>query len=289
MITNLDHHKTWEHFHKNTEGVKTRYLDMVKSVAERMSKHTNVIGYELINEPWGTDSELESFYNAIGPVIRSRHPSAILFVPPHALVSSGTANNMKKPNFNNMVYSPHFYDAFVIMFGSWLGSDPSGSLNGMANKAASWNVPILLGEFGGPAHTSNIEGYMDALYGWMNKGMYSGTQWNYTPTWRDDIKDGWNQEDLSIADDNGNLRPNFRPRAYPKAVAGKPISFSENKTQVTLSWQHEVNKGSTEVYIPSGFMNGKQLTASSGAQCTVSARLIRCTSNSNKLLSITIK
>ena len=289
MIINLDHHKTWEHFHKDTEKAKTRYLDMITSVAERMSKHSNVIGYELINEPWGTDDELEALFNSAGPAIRSRHPEAILFVPPHALVSSGTANNMDKPMFDNMVYSPHFYDAFVIMFDAWLGSNPAGSLDGMAAKAAAWGVPLLLGEYGGPAETSNIEGYMDALNNWLNNGWHSGTQWNYTPTWRSDIKDGWNTEDLSIVDDMGNLRANFRPRPYPIAVAGNPVSFRETETGLNLSWENDISKGTTDVYIPAGFSDGKQLTTTADTQCNLNDTLLSCSASTNGPVSVTIQ
>jgi endoglycosylceramidase len=289
MIFNLDHHKAWEHFHKDTELAKTRYIDMVTNVAEHMAKHPNVIGYELINEPWGNDTELANFYNAVGPAIRSRHPDAILFVPPHALVSSGLfGNNIAKPSFDNMVYSPHYYDAGVILNSNWGGGDISGPLNGMADKAEQWGVPMLLGEYGGPAETTNIEGYMDAMNEWLNDGMHHGTQWNYTPTWRADIKDGWNGEDLSIVDDNGNLRPNFRPRAYPVATAGQPISFSESSTSLSYSWQHDSSKGSTDIYLPAGFLTGKQLITV-GVSCTAASNLLSCSSLNNGAASVVVE
>jgi endoglycosylceramidase len=290
MIFDTSHHKTWEKFHANTEGAKTRYLDMVKYVADRMAKHPNVVGYELINEPWGTDTELASLYNAVGSAIRSRHPNSILFVPPHALVSSGMPdNNIPKPNFSNFVYSPHFYDASVIMFKNWLGTDPAGSLDKMANKANSWGVPLLLGEYGAPADTSNVTGYMDALNGWLNKGFHSGTQWNYTPTWRADVKDGWNAEDLSIVDDNGQLRANFKTRPYPVAIAGTPVSFSQTDTKMTLGWTHKTGIGATRLFIPAGYANGKQLSTTGGAQCSLSGTFLSCTANSNTAVSVTLQ
>ncbi|HEY9033782.1 MAG TPA: cellulase family glycosylhydrolase [Pseudomonadales bacterium] len=279
MIFDLSHHKTWEHFHKDSEGAKTRYIDMARFVADRMAKHANVIGYELVNEPWGTDSELNRFYNAVGNAIRSRHPDAILFVPPHALVSSGMPdNNIPKPAFDNFVYSPHYYDAFVILSANWLGTSPDGALDRMAQKAASWDVPLLLGEYGAPAATQNVEGYMDALYGWLNSGFHSGTQWNYTPTWRADIKDGWNGEDLSIVDDNGQLRANFRPRAQPLAIAGTPLSFSENPDSMALRWQHTAALGSTVLYLPAGFANGKSIRTEGDVLCQLADIRLSCTS-----------
>jgi endoglycosylceramidase len=277
MISDLSHHDTWHHFHADSEGARTRYIDMVRAVADRMSDHPNVIGYELINEPWGNDDELALLYNDVGNAIRERHPSAILFVPPHALASSGmSSNNIAKPEFSNFVYSPHFYDALVIMYKNWLGNDPSLALDNMSAHAAEWNVPLLLGEYGAPAETNNVEGYMDALNNWLNSGMHSGTQWNYTPTWQADTKDGWNFEDLSIINDSGELRSNFRPRVYPIAVAGTNISFSENENAFSLSWEHDESLGSTEVFIPADFMQGKILATNGNIQCETNQQILVC-------------
>jgi endoglycosylceramidase len=277
MFFDLSHHDTWHHFHADSEGARSRYIDMVRVVADHMSDHPNVIGYELINEPWGNDDELASFYNEVGTAIRKRHPSAILFVPPHALVSSGLGgNNIAKPEFSNFVYSPHYYDPAVIMFKNWLGIDPSASLDNMSAHAAEWNVPLLLGEYGAPAETNNVEGYMDALNNWLNTGMHSGTQWNYTPTWRDDTKDGWNHEDLSIIDDSGELRSNFRPRAYPTVIAGTDAVFSEDKNSFSLSWIHDSSLGSTKIFLPSDFMQGKTLISVGKIQCETNQQILVC-------------
>jgi endoglycosylceramidase len=277
MLFDLSHHDTWHHFHADSENARSRYIDMVRVVADRMSDHPNVIGYELINEPWGTDDELASFYNDVGDAIRDRHPSSILFVPPHALLSSGMGgNNITKPDFSNFVYSPHFYDPVVIMYKNWLGNDPSMALDSMSAHAEGWNVPLLLGEYGAPAETSNVEGYMDALNNWLNAGMHSGTQWNYTPTWRADTKDGWNAEDLSIINDSGGLRSNFRPRIYPIAIAGTNISFSESENAFSLSWEHDKSLGSTEIFIPEGFMQDKTLATVGNIQCEINQQILVC-------------
>lgn len=290
MITDLSHHKTWEKFHADTEGAKTRYIDMVTYVADRMAKHSNVIGYELINEPWGTDAELASLYNAVGSAIRSRHANSILFVPPHALVSSGgPANNIPKPSFGNFVYSPHYYDALVILSKIWLFTSPNGALDKMAKKAAEWGVPLLLGEYGAPATTINVNGYMNALNNWLNKGFHSGTQWNYTPTWRADIKDGWNDEDLSIVNDNGQLRANFKARPYPVAIAGTPVSFTQTDSKMVLKWKNTAAQGVTRIFVPVTFAAGKPISISGGASCSRSGTMISCTAANNANVTVTLQ
>jgi endoglycosylceramidase len=277
MLFDLTHHDTWHHFHADSEGARSRYIEMVRTVADHMSDYPNVIGYDLINEPWGSDDELASLYNDIGSAIRERHPSAILFVPPHALLSSGMdGNNIAKPEFSNFVYSPHFYDPVVITLKYWLGNDPSLSLNKLSAHAAEWNVPLLLGEYGAPAETNNVEGYMDALNSWLNTGMHSATQWNYTPTWKASTKDGWNYEDLSIVDESGALRAIFRPRVYPISIAGTDASFSETESSFSLSWTHDNNLGSTEIFLPAGFMQGKTLVTAGNTQCETNQQTLVC-------------
>jgi len=289
MLFDPGHHDTWHYFHSDTEGARSRYIDMVRMVAESMSDYPNVIGYELINEPWGNDNELALLYNDVGNAIRERHPSAILFVPPHALLSSGMgSNHIAKPEFDNFVYAPHFYDPFVIMFKVWFGFDPAGSLDNMAAHAANWNVPLLLGEYGAPAETANVEGYMDALNNWLDEGLHSGTQWNYTPTWRGDTKDGWNREDLSIIDDTGGLRANFRPRAYPIAIAGTDAVFREDGKSFSFSWKHDANLGNTEVFIPAGFMQGKTISVIGNIECEVHNRKLIC-SGDDERVSVKVK
>jgi hypothetical protein len=139
----------WEAFHKDTEGARTRYAARVRAVADRMSRHANVVGYELMNEPWGTDIELHALYEEVGAAIRERDPQRILFVPPHALVSSCMPdNNIPRVSFDNIVHAPHFYDASVVIINFRWGNSPTSSLARMRAKAGSWNAPMLLGEFG---------------------------------------------------------------------------------------------------------------------------------------------
>jgi len=44
MLFDTSHHATWSAFHKDTEGARTRYVAMVRAVADRMSRHANVVG-----------------------------------------------------------------------------------------------------------------------------------------------------------------------------------------------------------------------------------------------------
>jgi endoglycosylceramidase len=279
MVFSLSHQKTWRDFHRDLYGVRTRYLDMVEAVAERMSKHENVIGYELINEPWGSNDQLEEFYELVAGKIRGRHPNIILFVPPKAIVSSGMASNtMTKPAFANFAYSPHFYDGMVALFKSWRGNDPGESLNTLLDKAGSWGVPLVLSEFGAPAETENVTGYITAQYNWLDDHFASGIHWCYTPGWTISLKDGWNMEDFSIVDDAGQLRANYAPRPYPQKIAGTPGVFTLTETGFTLTWTNTLPGAATEIFLPENYADDKTLSDSiPGGSCSVTGHLLSCT------------
>lgn len=281
MLFDGSHHATWSAFHKDTEGARTRYVAMARAVADRMSRHANVVGYELMNEPWGNDTELHALYEAVGAAIRERDPQRILFVPPHALVSSGMPdNNIPRVSFDNIVYAPHFYDPSVVIFNFWWGNSPASPLDRMLAKAASWNAPMLLGEFGANHGVGNVSGYMESLYAWLDARFVSGTQWSYTPGWTAAGKDGWNGEDLSIVDGSLATRPAlFVPRPYPQKTAGTPVTFARTSKGFTFSWTHAPALGSTEVFLPAGYATGKAIShagSSVSVDCRVMGQRLTC-------------
>lgn len=261
MLINQDLATAWDHFHSDAYGAKSAYLAMVANVAQHMTAHDNVIGYELINEPWGTDEQLATLFEQVGHRIRQQDPKAILFVPTHALITGGTKKNtMNRPSFTNMAYSPHYYNGSVLLLKSWGGISPARQLNTLSATAESWQVPMFLGEFGAPAGTNSGLEYIIAQLDWLDTYWISSAQWNYTPGWRDDVKDGWNTEDLSIVDDQGNLRDNFTARPYPQRIAGAPKSFELDEAGFALTWENRAGYGETTVFVPQGYAQDRELT-----------------------------
>jgi len=125
----------------------------------------------------------------------------------------------------------------------------------MHSKAAEWDVPLFLGEFGGPAPTLGIVDYMHLLHKRLNDYLASGAQWNYTPGWTPGALDGWNAEDLSIVNDQGNLRANFKIRPYAQKISGTPTQLivsivSNDGKSIELKWYHKSRTGQTELFVP---------------------------------------
>ncbi|MEP6655143.1 MAG: cellulase family glycosylhydrolase [Myxococcales bacterium] len=289
MILDLPMHASWTAFHRGDRGVRERYLAMVQAAAARLASNPGVVGYDLLNEPWGDEqTELPALHRDAAAAVRRADPTAIIFISPHALSSAGTQTKLPRPELSGFAYAPHFYDSTVMLLKAWTGSRPDGPFANMRATASSWGVPLFLGELGAPAGTRNGAGYIDALYQKLDETFASAAHWVYTPGWTPAAKDGWNGEDLSIVDDRGQLRSNFRVRPYAQRIAGMPLATSVTQLAdpstnvVTLTWEHQPSAGATEIFLPRPeyFGTDQVLVRSEGEgiACTVGPRHVSCTS-----------
>jgi endoglycosylceramidase len=289
MFTDWDMHGSFGAFYRNDGGVRDSFIEMVSRVASAFASVEGVIGYDLLNEPWGWDSELAPFYEAEGRAIRAHDPEAILFVEAHITTNAGVPSTLARPSFENMAYAPHYYDPVTMLVHAYDGnpSGIDGAFATMSAKAAEWNVPLFVGEFGMFASFSNVGRYVTREYENLDALLASGTQWNVSPRWTAQKKDDWNGEDLDILEPQTSaLRPNFRVRPYPRATTGTPISFAfevlESAGVVTgyqmdYRWSHDGGAGTTELVLPRALFGASATVQAAGATCTREAAVLVCT------------
>lgn len=255
-----EHYVTWRDFHRDTFGAQTRFLAMVREVSDRVSRHSNVIGYDLINEPFGLGDELPRLFDRIGAVIRERDPERILFIPGTPAIPFISRPTGDAPEPRNAAFAPHHYDFGVMQTRVWWRNSPAPALDRLKAEADARHLPMLLGEFGAPADTYGAADFMDAVYDWLDSRLVSGLQWAWTSRWSPQSKDGWNAEDLSIVDAEGKLRPQvFRPRPAPQVTAGTPLNFQRSASGFTFGWENLPALGDTRIFLPQGYAHGKQL------------------------------
>jgi endoglycosylceramidase len=254
VATDPDVHASFSAFYADTHGVRTRYLAMLGQLAERFADHPGVIGYDLLNEPWGwEDSELSPLYEDATETIRAIDPDAMTFIEGHADTNGGIIQTtLSEPGFGNFAYAPHFYETTALASHIWTGLTTATDIGfgTMTSKAQEWNAPLYVGEFGMHADTVLGGEYVALQYTRLDDHLASGAQWNYTPGWTEEHKDGWNHEDLSIVDDQGQLREIFQVRPQPWRFSGIPLAFSATEQAVTFSWEQDPAFGDTTVFLP---------------------------------------
>lgn len=255
-------HRCFRDFYADAEGVRTRYLLMLGRIGSAFAGVPGVIGYDLLNEPWGDEcDEIAPLYRDAAAVIRGVDPDVILFVEGHISTNCGLQTRLPRPAYGGVAYAPHYYKPTAILCQAWRGETApiDRAFAHMGGKAEEWCVPLFLGEFGVPAGTVRADDYVDAIYDRLDDRLASGAQWNFTPTWDPVDKDGWNAEDFNIlCPGGGPVRPNFVPRPYPRATAGHPLHFcfrrrsgADGCTVLEYTWEHRPGLGETEIFVPS--------------------------------------
>ena len=292
MISDPVMHRSFADFYADRNGVRTRFLEMVHRAAAGFATGPGVIGYDLLNEPWGDErSQIAPLYRDEARAIHEAHPSAILFVEGHIATNCGFRTRLPRPEFGQAVYAPHYYCPITYAIGRWHGANLglSRAFSSMAETAREWDTPLFIGEFGISAEIIGAGEYVRTFFDRLDAALASGTQWNYTPRWNAETRDGWNGEDFSIIEPSGTHRANFRPRPYPRATAGIPLRFHCEDREVAgqprsleFEWEHDPTCGETEVFVPAAlFPDGSDFEVhGAGVSCQHDPRrqLITCRS-----------
>ena len=290
ISADTDMHDSFSAFYADENGVRTSYLELWAHLASHFASREGVIGFDLFNEPWGWEAtELSPLYEDAALAIRAQAGDKILFLEGHGSTNGGVIQTqLNEPTFDNYVYAPHFYETAVItthLF-PWphLPTATNLGFTTMTSKANEWGVPLFVGEFGAFEDTLGVEEYMELQYARLDDHFASGAQWNWTPGWNPVDADGWNGEDLSIIDNNGALRANFRVRAGPRRIAGNPLQFDDEGSTVTVRWQHDHRLGATEIFLPADVLwsssspNVTVLQGETDCSYTAAERLLSCES-----------
>ncbi len=282
----------WDAFWSNAQapnalGLEDDYSQMLETVASDFTGNTDVLGYEVMNEPYpGSQAvptllgspffdteELTPFYNQAASAIRAVDPSTTIFYEPNIISSFGVApTKLGTVDTSNTVFSYHNYLPNYI---------PIPILEGIvAIEAQAYtqatDIPSFMTEFG----ATNSQSSLTAAIQPADLALTSWTEWVYSGQGDITTAGDPNAESLVFnpglppSGDNvntANLTTLAEP--YPQAISGTPKSFSFTNGTFEFNYSTQKADGSgsfpagaqTDISVPTvEFPNGYQVTVTGG-------------------------
>jgi endoglycosylceramidase len=230
---------------------------MYEAVANYFKGDPDVVGYELMNEPWpgspwvstvfGSPAfdtqELTPFYNQVDSAIRAVDPSTPVYFEPNTLFNEGIPTHLGTVNDQNTVFAFHNYCG---------GSQPVALcpqlddmfMDNAAAYAGSHDIPAFITEFGSANGNQAITDTLNAAdqhqYGWL--------EWSYNgiPAITGTSPEAAllsNPEQPPVVGENvdaAHLATLAEP--YPQAIAGTPSSWSFDSDTGTFQLSYSTEK-----------------------------------------------
>ena len=245
-----------------------------QAVAERFRDHPAVLGYDIMNEPFpGSDvspaeilgsedpesrspqfdrEKLQPFYERMIAAVREvDHDSWIFYEPRFGGPGNGGPSYLgpfedPREGAPRIVNFPHLYSTNFELSQNY-DADTDPFLENWeverAREAEAFGGPLLIGEWG----LSPLAGGADDLYrASVELADRASSGWFF---WSYDAG-GWG---LWNPDGSDAPHADIMVRAYPRAVAGEPVSYGYDESTRCLSLVYEDRpgvEGATEIYVP---------------------------------------
>lgn len=259
---------SWINFWSYTKhkDLQDHYLMAWQEVVKKFKDNPYVIGYDIMNEPWGGDllkvfitgeferEQLTAFYNRMIPGIRAiDNEKYIFFEPTPAPVTFGVPSKLRPVKDtrvpSRLVYAPHCYPYDTHEGGGYTAGSKKNLIDWERERkketspTVHGDIPLLTGEFGLSPGNSEFDVYLRDF-----NNMSDRNQWHWAYWSNDD--GGW-----SPIRHDGTPTPILEHlvRVYPYAVAGKISSFSYNPQtkvfEMTYMSNADINAPS-EIIVP---------------------------------------
>jgi endoglycosylceramidase len=254
----------WDAFWSNAQapdgaGLETHYAQTLEHVANYFKGNPDVIGYEVMNEPWpgspwlptlfgspafGTQ-ELTPFYDQATSAIRAVDPSTPVFFEPNQLFGIGAPTHLGTVDQPHTVFSFHDYCLQTQLADISVGCVPQ--LLAIADRAEAYagshDIPVFMTEFA----SNNLTTVGDELQV-ADQDRFGWTEYAYTGqhdiTTLDPKTESlvFDPSKPPVGDNVDAAKLAILAEPYPQAVAGTPNSWSFDSDTGTFQLSYSTEK-----------------------------------------------
>jgi endoglycosylceramidase len=259
--------------------LQDHYAAAWKALAQRFAGDPNVIGYDLMNEPFagsyfdvveaiarstpadgGTSKTFDQtllgpFYQKMTDAIRTVDADHwIFFEPRYGAPANGSPSFLPtlhdpRPGSPRVVLAPHLYSAAAEATGAFDATDATVSRweQERTKERALQKGPLLLGEFWDFRWAApNAAAFTESVLDMADRMEIGWAYWSYGAG----APDG---NALFAADGSDNPVVGLVVRPYPRAIAGEPVRWSYDPASRVLDLAFDERSaviGPTEIFVP---------------------------------------
>ena len=241
-----------------SEDLQNRYIEMLKIVAKQVEDLDNVIGIDVMNEPfpnlpWIRRFEkkwLTNFYRKMATSLLVAGYKKIMFFEPWMCTSTGIPTYLDfKSESVKTGYMPHCYISLDENQKKYSGLQAWWMKQAIRIKAAEaqlFDTPLLFGEWGIPM---TCEGYADYINDFTGLCDQYGASWVW---WSYDMEQHCG---FGLIDNDKNDRDyiNRLARVYPQKIAGNNPKITRTDNFLYLEYTSTGVSGDTIVFAPDGY------------------------------------
>jgi endoglycosylceramidase len=237
--------------------LQSQYLAMLKHVMSFIDTIDNVIGLDVMNEPFAGNTPafegkiLSVFYYKVMKTAAETGFRKKIFFEPWLYASGGLPTSLRFKPGQNCVYAPHYYDPFCHEGRPYGGINRKllqMRLSGMASEAAKFGTPVVLGEFGISPRVPNYLMYLMDVLNLADQYTFGWVYYSY---------DRFFDEEFGIISDSLTEQPNMSRlvRVYPQRIAGDNPVYRFDKGRFVLEFDAAGGPAPTEIFIPARLKN----------------------------------
>lgn len=235
-----------------SKELQRSYIDAVKYVLGYVDTLKNVVGIDIINEPYSgmllnfERDYLSSFYTDVRDMMSSNGYKTKMFFEPRIETSTGLPTHLRfKPV--NAVYSPHYYDPLRSLNTAYTEINSQilrASILNKVSEAQQFKCPLIFGEFG---MSSKVDGYLSYITDFLDITDEYCAGWAY---WSYDYV-AYN-DNYGLIENGGEETPVVEKlvRVYPQRIAGKDPLYRIRDNVFSLSYKPLNLKAPTVIFIP---------------------------------------
>ncbi len=257
--------EAWENLYERPD-FRAAQVDVWEEVVTRFGARPNVLGYDLLNEPFGKirpgedlfaaaarveRTQLTPMYQRLTTAIRAIDPKKWVFIEPPNVASLGIATSLGAIEGGNVAFYPHMYDAnieFATYTPGGVQQFDSSFFDGYASVIDAYpdryHVPVLFGEWGlAKPERPGMDEFVKRSLALMDR---HGSGWT--------VFTGCRGSSYCVWDADGNDRPNIGQITQPwaRAIAGAPVRLRWDPATRTLvvAFDDASATGTTDLVVP---------------------------------------